>query len=361
MKNVKNIFALLIVWIVLGAGITNATEYTKQYKKEFNADSKTLLKIDNRYGNVTIENWDSNKINIEVTVAIENSKQEKADELLNYITINLSNQDDVIQAITTIDDKFNKHNDNNSNGKLLTITYIVKAPKYINLELINKYGNVYIDEILGYSNIAVRYGTLHAKNLSRDKQQPINKIYLAYTSKVAQIEKCNWVSIDIKYSKLNIDKAQAISVYSKYSTFKVGEASSIVAESRYDNYSVNKINNFTVTSGGYSDYILKDVSKKINITASYSDISIERLNKDFNSVDINNRYGSIKVNVDPLSVFEIIGHIRYGSISLPEKANVNRISESTETTINGTVGEGKTNSKMRLSAKYTTVKINTLE
>jgi len=87
----------------------------------------------------------------------------------------------------------------------------------------------------------------------------------------------------------------------------------------------------------------------------------ERLDKDFTSLDVNNRYGSVKVNVSPLSVFEIIGHIRYGSIVYPDKNSVNKITESNETTINGVIGEGQPKSKMKISAKYTTVKINTIE
>jgi len=360
MKTLKFVIASVLVWIILGVGIVKAAEYTKQYKKEFTVDAKTLLKVDNRYGDVTISNWESNKAYLEVTVAIENGNKERANELLDYIIIDLSKDGDVIQAITTIDDKYNKRS-HNYDSNSLKINYNIKVPNYISLELVNKYGNVYIDEILGYSNIAVKYGTLQAKNLSRGKVQPLNRIYLSYTSKVAQIEKCDWISIEMKYSKLNIEKAHAVSLITKYSNLKVADASSIVAESRYDNYTVDKVNNFVLTSGGYSDYILKNVSRKVNINASYSEIKIGMLGKDFTSLDLDNRYGSIKVNVDPMSVFEIIGHVRYGSISYPDNSKINKITESSETTISGTVGSGEPVGKMKITAKYTTVKINAVD
>lgn len=354
--------AIIAIMVFTATLSVKAEEFKRDYDKTFSASESTLLKLSNAYGDVKIENWEKSSIQIKVTVTVNHSKQESAEKLLNLININLNKNGDVIEAITDIDDKFNRSGYWESRrSHNFDVSYEVKAPSYINLELTNKYGSVFIDEILGYANISVKYGTLTAKKIYREKKQPISRISLAYTNKMAHIEEANWLSVEIKYSKLKVGKAHAISAYTKYSTLAVDNASSLVAESKYDNYHIGKLNNFVVTTGAYSNYKVKELHNKTNISAAYSDIIFGDIKSSFRSVEINNKYGSVRLYVDPVASYELFGHSRYGSFTYPESNQVSMISESNEITVNGVVGDSAPSGRIRVNTKYSSVKIRTKE
>src|SRR5512133_3708808 len=79
-------------------------EVTKEFHKEFQAGDNTMLNINNRYGEVVIESWDKPQIVIDVKVTVEMPNQEKAQKLLDYITVEFNEGDNNVSAKTVIDD-----------------------------------------------------------------------------------------------------------------------------------------------------------------------------------------------------------------------------------------------------------------
>ncbi len=359
MKALKSKSLLLLLSIqlfVIFTATAAVQEYTKNLHKEYPADENTLLIIQNRFGNVNINNWDKNEIVIDVIIKVDHKDEEKAKELLNYLNVEFSHDSNVISAITSIDERFNRNISFGDSRKEFSIDYEVKMPKNTKLDIENKYGNLFINEITGHAMISVKYGNLKANKIIRDNTKPLSEVELAYSD--GYIEEIEWLKLTMKYSKLEVEKSKALIAITKYSKLYVTKSSSIVCESKYDVYKIGSLANF-VTTAAYTDFKFDEITKKIEIENRYGGFSVGYVPKDFEFIDIQNEYGSVKLGIDANASYQVIGNAKYGDIDYPTTGRVSRIKESTELNIEGTVGSDQnTSSKINIITKYGSIKLN---
>lgn len=347
----KSTLLLIFVQIlVITSAFAVSEEFSKNLHKEYNADENTLLVIQNKFGDVDINNWDKNQVSIDVTITVDHRNEEKAKELIDYIDVKFNQTGNTIEAITQIDDKFSKWNFSfNDNEKEFSIDYKVNIPKNIKVDLTNKYGSLFINEIEGHAKINVKYGNLKINKINRDVK-PHNEIYLGYSN--GTIEECQWLSLTIKYSKLEIEQSKALIAVTKYSKLYVDKASSIVSESKYDEYRIGKVTNF-VSSSAYTGIDINELYKKLEIDNRYGGIDVDYVPANFEEIDIENEYGNIDIGIDPNASYMIDGYAKYADIDYPYESRVSRIKESTSLRVEGLVGTDKnTKSVVKVESKY---------
>jgi hypothetical protein len=309
---------------------------TKEIRKDFPVNQGTRLEIFNKYGNVDVVNREDAAITIKVVVKVNGRDKEKSDELLKMVDINISQEGDVIKAETNLDEDFGRYFKGFNSNDGLEINYTVSIPKTLPLNLSNKYGNVFVDQLTGTSTIDVKYGKLTANKIVHDSKQPLSKVYLSYSN--ASIQDARWIEIDMKYSKLNITDSRALAVLSKYSKLYVTNGSSIVSESKYDTYEFGKLTNF-VTNAAYGHFNISSLSGKLQTDTKYTDVIIDAIPAGFESIKVSNSYGSYKLGIDPAASYKINANARYCNINYPEgNARVSRFNENNQQRVNGVVG-----------------------
>ncbi|MGM0497274.1 MAG: DUF4097 family beta strand repeat-containing protein [Bacteroidota bacterium] len=353
-KNYKHYALVFILILFTGFTIKAAEdEYSKKIHKEYETNEQTHLNLTNKYGDVEITNWEKNSIVIDVTITVDHKKEDKAKDLLENISVDFSQDGNTINVETEIDKNFNKSNwffNFSSNDKQFSIDYEIKMPKSLQLTLANKYGDVFIDEVTGQADIAVKYGNLKANKILRDNTKPLSRVNLGYSD--GTIKEANWLKLNLKYSKLEIDKSTALMAVTKYSKLYTEEASSIVAESKYDNYYLGEISNLVVESK-YTDYEVDQLNKQLDIDTKYGDLEIDYIHKSFEKLWVNNKYGHIDLKIDKAASYNIEGEAEYGDISYPDSQNINRRKDNTELEISGIIGRAKNpKAKVNLKTKY---------
>jgi len=324
-----------------------AQPFTKQINKEFSVNPNTHLEIINKYGNVDVINRNDASISIDIVIKVDVRDQQRADDLLKQIEINVSQEGDLIKAVTEIGDDFGKffRGFNTHNGGL-EINYKVSMPKTVPLSLSNKYGNVFIDELVSTSSIDVKYGKLTANKILHDSKEPLTKVYLSYSN--GTIQETRWIELDVRYSKISITESKALAVLSKYSKIYVTNGSSLVSESKYDTYDIGKLNNF-ITTASYGHFVINQLSGKLQVDTKYSDVLIDRIPAGFEGIKINNSYGTYKLGIDPTASYKLKGYSKYCNIQYPEdNARVNRFNENNEMKVDGTIGNPQ-NAKAEVS------------
>lgn len=353
----KSILLIFFIQILIVTAAFSATdEFSKSLHKEFNADQNTLLFIENKFGDVDINNWDKNQVVIDVVITVDHRNEDKAKELIEYIQVDISQDGNTIKAITTIDNKFSKWNFTFSdNKKEFSIDYDIKIPKNIKLNLENKYGNVFINEIYGHAIVDVKYGNLKINKIIRGNKKPFSEISLGYSN--GNVDECEWLNVTLKYSKLEIEKCKALIAVTKYSKLYVDLGSSIVCESKYDNYRIGALTNFVGTTA-YTELKFKEVSKLLEVDNRYGGVSVDYVPKKFEKINIENEYGGIKITIDANASYQIKGFAKYADIDYPETGKVSRIKESNSLSVKGTVGEDdNTKSEVHVQTKYGNVKL----
>jgi len=353
-RNYKN-YALVFI-LILFTGFTSSAsedEYSKKIQKEYDANEQTHLNLTNKYGDVEITNWEKNSVFIDVTITVDHKREDKAEELLEHITVDFSQDGNTIIVKTDIDKNFNKSTwffNFDSNNKEFSIDYEIKMPKALKLTLNNKYGDVFIDEVTGEANISVKYGNLKANKILRGNTKPLSRVYLGYSD--GSIKEAKWLKLDLKYSKLQIDKSIALMAVTKYSKLYTDKTSSIVAESKYDHYYLGEIGNLVVESK-YTDYQIDQLNKQLDIETSYGNLDIDYIPKVFEKIWVDNKYGHIDMKIDKAASYKIEGKADYGDINYPDSKNINRRKDNTELEISGIIGRAKNpKAKVELQTRY---------
>jgi hypothetical protein len=337
-KSICKTGTLLLLALLIVPFTLKAEEVTKEFHKEYKAGTNTTLGIDNKYGDVVIQGWDSSQIVIDVIVTVELPNREKAEKYLSLIDVRFSESGDMINAKTTIDDKFS-FTGWGGESKKFSIDYNIKMPYSSALTLSNKYGNTDIDELSGLVQLDVKYGTLTAGKLTRGNIKPLNTINLAYGK--GTIDETGWLDLTVRYAgNFEIDKSQALLLDSKYSKLSFGETSSLVGESKYDNIRIDRINNF-VMENGYCDIKIGELTKKLDYTGSYGSFEVESIPAGFEGLATDTKYLGIRLGIDENASYRLDAKLSYCGLKYDEEKfrNQKRIIENNSSEISGVVGE----------------------
>jgi len=343
-------YKILAFFILLSAAAF-AQKIDKKINKQFDANKNTNLIVSNSFGNVIIQNTNSNSITINVEIKVDAHTQKKAEKIFEKISVELTKSGNTVKAITNI----NNISSNNSNFE---INYTIVMPSYINTDLNNKYGDVIINELTGKNTINVKYGSLNANRIIDDNTKPLTYIELGFCSK-SKINEFNWGKIIIKYSELQIDKGQAIVVSSKYSELTLGNFSSIVSECSFDDYKIEEVTNI-VMNARYTNITIRNIKNKLDITNKYGDINIKYIAPTFNKINIDSRFTNVNVDVDENAEYKMQLSAGYGDIDIDVSnfVTVKRIKSDFNISISGYKGKETATPFINISSEYGDIDIN---
>lgn len=351
----KGFFLLLIFPLFLYHAAAQKSELTKEYHEEYGVTENTKLILENKFGNVDIKDWDQKKITIDVLVTVEHSSKTSAEKLLEYINVEFDQAGDKITAKTVFDDRLNRESwSRGKDGKRFSIDYTVNMPRDLKLDLSNKYGDTFINELTGEALINVKYGNLKANKIIRGNVEPLSKVILKYGK--GSIEEVDWLTLEVKYChKFEINQAAALVIMSGYSKVFVSKASSIVVDSKYDNFTLGEVNNF-VAESGYTGYTFDKVKNKLILTSRYGNCEVKTIPKTFEKIEINSKYGTIKLGIDPEASYQLNGEAGYGKITFPSTGKLSKISSSNSFTVDGVVGtDSSPKATVKILTKYGSV------
>ena len=83
-------------------------EYTKTLNHEFDVNESNTLEVHNKFGDINLQNWQQNKVKIDVIITVICDKEERAQKILELINVEFSTEADIVKAITRLDEKLNK-------------------------------------------------------------------------------------------------------------------------------------------------------------------------------------------------------------------------------------------------------------
>jgi len=353
------LFKLLILVVlipVLGFTTTHLkAKYEKSatFKKTFNVDANTLLKIKNKYGNVDIATWDKNIISIEVIITVKGSNENKVERKLNNIYVEFNQISNTVSAKTVIEKSYRNWGWWGSNNRLnYSINYTVKMPVSNSLNLTNDYGAISLDKLNGAAKINCDYGSFNIGELNNIDNQ-INADYLS-TSNIGFI---NNAVINADYSKLNIDKANKINLNADYTTTQIGDIKNLEYSCDYGSLKVDKVNSLN-GSGDYISLRIGTLSKLLDIKADYGSFKVNNILNGFTSIKVNTdytsgmRFGFEKNNNFNFTIDMEYARFRYEDINLEFNK---KIIKSSSKYYEGYYGKSNSGSTVNINVAYGSV------
>lgn len=330
---------LLLLAVLFTAALSlRAQTLREEDRKEFTANSSTELTIDNQFGNITIADWDQNKVVISYIIEVTHSDESKAKKLLEKIKVEFSEDGSHITAKTRFgdDDKL-KLNNSKGDKQSIKIEYFVNCPKNIKVSLDNQFGDMIISSLTGSFTADLQFGTLSAVSLTG----PENRVDLQF-GKVTIGTVAN-AKIDVQHSDLiKIDEGGNLTVDAQFSKLEIGSVMSLKADLNHSNVDVE---------------YLKDMLK---LDLNMGNVKIGNVSAGFNSITVEQNMGDLTIGIDPKAGYQLVAEVNLGSIKLPEGMKVSKNKENnmpgvTAEKVTGTFGSGS--SMVRIDLNMGSVRI----
>ena len=340
MKTLK--FNILILLTLLISMNVTAARISKRVYKNFPVNSVKELELNNKYGNIYIENNRTDSIIVSADIWVEGNS-DRAQRLLNNINVSVNQSGSKVTAITTIE------NMNNGNNEF-SIDYHIAIPADRDLAVTQKYGTVNMKDLTGKGSFEIKYGELNGQKLL----SPGLSMEIAY-SKV-NLDAVNDLSLSLHYSKFKLGVGKNLTCETRYSGMSIDECNQLVTDSKYDNYSVENINELTFNAM-YTGCKIEKLTKKLNLINGYGGFTVKRIPSGFESISIENKYAGIKLGIASDASYKLNGTVRYCNIDHPE-GKLNKIRENTSYEVNGTVGGSESpKSSVNISSSYGNVSL----
>jgi hypothetical protein len=268
------------------ANYIQAAEKVKTLSKSYSVDSKVKLAINNQYGKVSVNTWAKNEIKVDVEIRAYESSDDKAQDLLEGVSISESRQGDLISFKTNINNKNISWWSRTKNGKEskrgVQINYVINMPAKNPLDITNRYGSTILSDFDGPVNINSSYGTFTAHKLAN----PANRLKLTYGS--SNIENFSSGSLKASYGDLRLNNADKINANISYCSATIGKLS----------------------SGG-------------NLDLAYGEIKIGTLNRNVKNLIINSAYTEVTMGIEEAANFNFDITVSYNDFNFNgDKVNI---------------------------------------
>jgi len=340
MKTLK--FSILIAMVLLISFNVNAERISKRVYKNFPANTIQKLDINNKYGNIYIENSRSDSVIVSADIWVEGTS-DRARRLLDNINVTVNLSGSTVVAVTSIENTMNGNNE-------FSIDYHVSIPADRELAVVQKYGTVNMKDLTAKGTFEIKYGELNGQKLL----SPDLTMDIAYSKVNADAIKD--LSLVLHYSKLKLGKGNNLKVETRYSGMNIGQCNQIDADSKYDNFSIENINTLIMNSM-YTGMTVDKLNSKLSLINGYGGVTVRDIPAGFESINVQNKYAGIKLGIASDASYKLNGKAHYCDIKHPD-GKLNKTREDTNYEVTGTVGNSDSpKSSVRIESNYGSVNL----
>ena len=301
LKSIISLLGTLFIGLHVFAG--HLEEFSKVYHQEYSVNSDVLLNISNKYGKIKVITSETDRVTIDVLVMTEGKSEVKSKEVLDKINIEFYGEASKVTAKTLFDD--------HAKFKNLTIDYTITMPINGSVELINKFGDVYVNELNGSSVIKIAYGDLIAGKLNSKN----NNVTIKFGD--AKISYVNYLYTVLRYSDIKINKVKLFDLDTQYGDANVGEVGRMIFDGQYSDVRIGTIVEL-VADIRYGDITVEGVLSSVKLDSEYGDANFKLVSKGFKNIDVNTSFGDVDIDFESGSKFVLDGTASYGDVKIPQ-------------------------------------------
>ena len=297
---------------MFGGSTLFAKEVKKTLSKDFKTNSSTVISMDTKFSELTVETWNKNEASFEVTIVVDHDDEAKAKKMLDLLNVEFDKDGNEITVETVMSEKFSK----TDWGKTKTFKFIIlaKIPASVNFELENSLGKVEIGDLTGKVDIESNLGSVGINSLTGEST-------LTFNLDDARIGFIKSGDIQLNLGKLNIDEAGDIDI-------TMGKG----------NCQINKVVNLTA---------------EVNM----GDLIVDELDAKFESLSIESAMGNVEIGINKDAGFTLSSEMSMGKLTIPKLDKQVKDKEGMNTSVEGTYGNGRSSVEIEGSMGSVSIKI----
>lgn len=352
----KKLFSFSIVLMVLLITTTYSkaqnTEKTKVINKNYKVNANDKLTIENQFGKVSVETWDKNEIDIEITIKVSAKSESRTLSLLNEIDVNdikinnnVNNKSVYLKTILPT-------NSANLGKQNMSVDYVVKMPESSPLNIQNKFGNVYIGDFKAALQLNVSYGSIKINKLYGDNK----RISVSFGS--ADIDHIDEVDLESKYSKLNIEKIIKGDIKNQFGKTYINDAANVHISQKYGDLDIRKVNDINALVE-FSNIDIDVIGKSADLTLKYSgNADLGQISSSVDVLKVNAAFSTVYMKFTETADLDFNAQLRFGDLKINNikineyMKNVNE--NSNHKSYKGKIGKGG-GGTLILDSNYSTI------
>lgn len=172
MKAMVKVYSSLLVLsaITLGQPVLAASdplvEKTKSISKTYPVSSSDRIDLSNSFGEMKISTWNKNEVKVDILITTEAGTDERAQELLDNISVNDGKNGNRIFFKTKVGDNSSSNKRGKGEKQSFKINYTVFLPDNATLDATNEFGPMSIGDFGGKAEFSSKFGSFTAGKLN---------------------------------------------------------------------------------------------------------------------------------------------------------------------------------------------------
>lgn len=300
MSNTPYNYLLITLLCLICSMPLKAQDYTDQstLAERYAVTRETTLDLENKYGSVQLIPWDKDSVNIQVDIFLSSTSTSRLRKLKEDVNISFSSSRYYITARTILNktnSQFSAEMRSLSNAligtpKEVEINYLIHVPSYINVNIRNKYGDVYIDDLTGKVTIDLANGSLKANRIEGNSE-----FILSFANGI--INSLGSTKIDLSYSDLQVGNIKQLDLTSRSSKLTSDYCGLSRIDSRRDKLSFRELE-YLYGNSNFSQIWITKFYKEADCYVKYGEVNIDRIMSGFQKVHIDSDFTDITLNTD---------------------------------------------------------------
>ena len=320
---------------------------TKTISKAYSTSKIKRLEVHNKYGDIILNNWDKDSVVVAITIAAFGKNEEAAERLMKRTEIQFDVVSFGVEVYTELrkSDGWLKDFWNEMSGysqsiiskDQLTIDFQIYLPEDLDLEITNKYGDVYIPDRRGATRLDLSNGNLKAEDMS-------GNFNLIFRFGNADISMVHSGEVSLKSAELQIEKANRLRIQSNSSELDLGVVNQLKINSRTDKIVIEESNSLEGQSS-FSKIRMRNLSGNLDLDTNYGAIVVDHVTSSFSDIMVLGNSTDMTLIFDHMAYFNTRVIAKEGKFELPRNHGLKQVyTDGTEKFIKSTGGLGKLNS-----------------
>ena len=292
------LYSLLLFVITPTLGIAQSFSEREFTERTFPVNAQTNIEVNNKYGKVQIIPWEKDSVKFVIDLNISSTSPSRLHKLKNGIRFDFTSTKYYVTANSDFGGTGNQIFAELRNlsesfipGKnTIEVNYRVYCPESVNLSIINKFGDIYIDDLRGNININLSNGDMKINSISGE-----SKIELNFGN--ARINHLSDAEISLSYADLDIKQAEKLQCISKSSNIHIDEVDLLKIESRRDKYFLADVYNIQGNSN-FSQIWIEEIICDADLSLKFGDLTIDWIPTDFCKLELVSDYADLNLYFD---------------------------------------------------------------
>lgn len=280
-----NVALMLLVLSVLALAGVNE-EKRKSINKNFKVSERTVLEVSNQFGKIQMDTWSKPEIKVDVEIIVNGRNESRAQSLLDKIEIRIKESSSLISLETDFDGNMNTKNEES-----FEVNYMISLPSENDILVENKFGDIYIGERKGKSEVELSYGNLKTEDF-------LGPLDLELSFGTGTLGDLIDAEIEVKYGELELNNARSLELEQGFSEVDINQVENLELESKYGDMEIESVDDLRCDVQ-FSGFSIGRVNKSLYMEANYvSDFEVDELSKDFEYFKFYGKFSSIELNLE---------------------------------------------------------------